>query len=87
MNPDAATYEALSRIMALGGDVPQALDLLDKGEKSDPAYVPIYIDRGDILMAVDRNSGSLRGISKSAFARPSKSLGSEGDNSLAMPRV
>jgi tetratricopeptide (TPR) repeat protein len=56
MGPTAATFDALSRIVALNGDIPQALELLDKGEKSDPAYLPTYIDRADILMAVDRNT-------------------------------
>ena len=37
--------------MALDGDIPQALELLDKAEKDDPDELPVYIDRGNILMA------------------------------------
>jgi tetratricopeptide (TPR) repeat protein len=55
LDPSAPTYQVAGEAAAYNGDVAQALDLLDKAEKSDPAYEPIYIDRGNILRAVDRN--------------------------------
>jgi tetratricopeptide (TPR) repeat protein len=56
LSPDAPTYRVLGELVALNGDAPQALELLDKGEKSDPTYVPIHLARGNILLAMDRNA-------------------------------
>ena len=64
LSPTAPTYRILGEAAALDGDIAQALDLLDKGEKSDPAYEPIYIARGNILMALNRNAQACAAFQK-----------------------
>lgn len=53
--PNAATYSHLARILAHDGyppEIQEAVDLLDKAEKADASYEPLYIERGNILMQV-----------------------------------
>jgi hypothetical protein len=64
LDPTAPTYHVLGRLVALSGDVPQALELLDKAEKSDPNYEPVYIDRANILRAIDRNQDACAAFQK-----------------------
>jgi tetratricopeptide (TPR) repeat protein len=52
MSPNAATCSHLAMFLAENGDIQEALDLLDKAEKDDASYEPIYIERGNILMQV-----------------------------------
>jgi tetratricopeptide (TPR) repeat protein len=55
LSPGAATYSHLARILAHDGYMPEiqeALSLLDKAEKADASYQPLYIERGSILMQV-----------------------------------
>jgi tetratricopeptide (TPR) repeat protein len=85
MGPNASTYDALGRIVALNGDIPQALELLEKGEKSDPAYLPIYIDRADILMAVDRNTEACAAFRKARSLDPQNPSAARGLAALHCP--
>jgi tetratricopeptide (TPR) repeat protein len=52
MSPGAATYAHQAMYLAKDGDFQPALDLLEKAEKADSSYEPLYIERGDILMQV-----------------------------------
>jgi len=56
MTPGAPTYHILARLEARYGDRKKALDLLDKGEKYDPSFVSIPIERGNILNALNRKA-------------------------------
>jgi tetratricopeptide (TPR) repeat protein len=49
LKPSAATYSHLAMYLAEDGDILPSLELLDKAEKDNPSYEPLYIERGDIL--------------------------------------
>jgi tetratricopeptide (TPR) repeat protein len=85
LTPAAYTYQVLSRQVALNGDIPQALELLDKAEKSDPTYEPIYIDRGDILMAIDRNAEACAAFQKARSLEPQDPSAAKGMAVLRCP--
>jgi tetratricopeptide (TPR) repeat protein len=85
LNPTAPNYDILSRLVAFDGDVPQALELLGKGEKSDPAYVPIYIARGNILLAVDRNAEACAAYQKAWTLDPGNLSAAKGLAVCAAP--
>src|SRR5262249_7559207 len=51
----AYTFALQARLLAEDGNIDEALSLLVKAEQKDSGYEPIYIERGDILMALDRN--------------------------------
>ena len=70
LSPNAPAYHILSELTALDGDIPQAMELLDKGEKDDPRYVPLYIDRGNILMAMNRNAQACAEFRKASSIDP-----------------
>jgi tetratricopeptide (TPR) repeat protein len=55
LSPGAPTYAQLAMYLAKDGEareIQEALDLLDKAEKADASYQPIFIERGNILMQV-----------------------------------
>jgi tetratricopeptide (TPR) repeat protein len=55
MSPGAASYTHQARFLAEDGlvqEIQEALELLDKAEKADSSYEPLYIERGNILMQV-----------------------------------
>ena len=55
MSPGPPTYAHLARILAHDGyiqEIQEALELLDKAEKADASFEPLYIERGNILMQV-----------------------------------
>ncbi len=67
-DPTAFTYHVLSRQLALNGEIPQALDMLAKAEKTDPTYEPA-LHRSRQYPDGDRQErGSLRGFSKGPIA-------------------
>ena len=47
----------LAMFLAKNGEIQEALDLLDKAEKNDASYEPLYIERGNILMQVATAKG------------------------------
>ena len=85
LNPTAPSYHILSRLVALDGDIPQALELLDKGEKIDAAYVPLYIDRGNILMAINRNAQACAAFQKAWSLDPQNLSAAKGLAVCAAP--
>jgi tetratricopeptide (TPR) repeat protein len=50
LSPSAPTYTQQAVYLAKNGDIAESLDLLDKAEKADASYEPLYINRGNILM-------------------------------------
>ncbi len=70
MTPGAATYSQEAQFLAEDGDAQQALDLLDKAEKFDPAYQPIYIYRGGIMKAFGRKAEACAAFQKAWSLNP-----------------
>jgi tetratricopeptide (TPR) repeat protein len=54
LSPTAATFAHQAIYLAEDGDIQPALELLDRAEKADASYEPLYIERGDILMQTGR---------------------------------
>ncbi len=50
LSPSAITYTQEAGYLAENGDVQESLEFLDKAEKADASYQPLYIVRANILM-------------------------------------
>lgn len=70
LTPGAATYAIEAVFLAKSGNMTEALELLDKAEKDNPSYVPTYIERGDILMAIDQNGPARAAFEKALALEP-----------------
>jgi tetratricopeptide (TPR) repeat protein len=64
LSPGAETYAPEAMYLAEDGDIQGALDLLDKAEKYNPSYEPIYIDRGNILGQTGRKEAACAAFEK-----------------------
>ena len=69
-NPKAPVYAEQAKLVAMDGDIQQALDLLDRAEKDDAAYEPAYIERGVILMTIGRHDEACAAFEKARTLDP-----------------
>ncbi len=85
MTPNAITYSQQAMFLAKGGQIDEALQLLQNAEKADPSYVPIYIERGDILLALYRNDAAGEAFEKALSLDPRNVSAAKGLSMLRIP--
>ena len=78
LTPSAATYSQLAMYLAENGDSPEALEALDKAEKQDSSYEPIYIYRGNILAQTGHKEQACAAFQKAASLEPADRSAAKG---------
>jgi hypothetical protein len=70
LNPGAPAYATQALFLAKDGNVQASLEMLDRAEKADGSYLPLYIERGDILLAIDQKDAARAQFEKVLAVEP-----------------
>jgi len=70
LRPDAASFAYQALLVAKAGDVPGAMELLDRAERANGNYIPTFIERGDILLATGATEAALEQFKRALTIDP-----------------
>ena len=78
LSPTAANYAQLAECLVFAGQAQPALEMLDRAEKVDSGYEPLYIMRGDILKELGPKDAACAAFRKAQSLDPNDSSAAKG---------